>query len=88
MPVIYLLDVEEFAPITAVGRRIPGVSERRVGSYIELSSDTELSIDRRATGTRHAVWYSALAGVREGRVVQYDKDRLLVVPADHHPEPV
>ena len=36
-------------------------------------------IDRRATGCRHAVWYSALAGLQDARVAQHDKDALRVV---------
>ena len=39
-------------------------------------------IDRRATGCRHAVWYSSIAGVaRDSRIVQHDKDALRVEPA-------
>ena len=39
-------------------------------------------IDRRATGCRHAVWYSAVGGIaRDSRITQHDKDALRVEPA-------
>ena len=57
------------------------MSRRTVGDYVELSSDGELVVDRRATGVNHATWYSTVAGVADGHVVQQDKDALRVVPA-------
>lgn len=43
------------------------------------STPAQIVIDRRATGCRHAVWYSALAGLQDARVAQHDKDALRVV---------
>jgi hypothetical protein len=43
------------------------------------SSAGQIVIDRRATGCRHAVWYSALAGLQNARVLQHDKNALRVV---------
>ncbi len=38
-------------------------------------------IDRRSTDCRHAVWYSAVAGVsRDAHITQHDKDALRVEP--------
>src|SRR5688572_22107854 len=77
---IFVFDMDEFRPmIDAAGRR-QEVSVRRVGSYVELTASGPIEIDRRESGVRHAVWYSALAGVVDGRVEQFDKERLLVVP--------
>jgi hypothetical protein len=80
MPSLYILDVEEFASIATIARQGAGVTERKLGSYLEFSTDGELSIDRRATGARHAVWYSCIGGVRGGRIVQFDKDQLRLIP--------
>ena len=80
MTALYILEAEEFGPIADVAATGPEVRERRVGHYRELSSDGSISIDRRATGVRHAVWYSAVAAIRDGQVVQYDKDALRVAP--------
>ena len=39
----------------------------------------EIVIDRRAAGCRHAVWYSAVAGLQGARIVQHDKNALRLV---------
>jgi hypothetical protein len=46
------------------------------------SSSGEIVIDRRATGCRHAVWYSAIAGLHESRITQHDKNALRIVHKD------
>jgi hypothetical protein len=76
-----VLDVENFRPVIEVAAALPGVVHRRVGDYAELSAEGEITIRRRATGVNHATWYSTVAGVADGRVVQQDKDALRVVPA-------
>jgi hypothetical protein len=78
---LYILDVDDFRPVIEVGAASRGIVSRRVGDYVELAADGEIVIDRRATGVRHAVWYSTVAGVAEGRVTQFDKDALRVEPA-------
>jgi hypothetical protein len=78
---LYILDVDDFRPVVEAAATRPGVSRRTVGDYVELSCSTELVVDRRATGVNHATWYSTVAGVAGGRVVQQDKDALRVVPA-------
>ena len=42
------------------------------------STADQIIIDRRATECRHAVWYSALAGLQDARVIQHDKNALRV----------
>jgi hypothetical protein len=78
---LYFLDVAEFTDVSAVAAALPGVTVERVPGYVAVSSEQDVVIDRRATGVRHAVWYSALAAVGGGTVVQYDKNALKVVPA-------
>ena len=52
------------------------------GYMIEITADGVITIDRRATGCRHAVWYSTVAGVpRDSRITQHDKNALRVEPA-------
>ncbi len=49
----------------------------------QTSTAGQIVIDRRATGCRHAVWYSAIAGLQDARVAQHDKNALrLVRPAE------
>jgi len=78
---LYILDVDDFRAVIEVGAAVAGVASRRISDYVELAADGEIVIDRRATGVRHAVWYSTVAGVADGRVSQFDKDALRVEPA-------
>ena len=48
-------------------------------AHHEYLFDDELVLEREPTGLRHALWYSVLAGVQGGDVVQFDKARLRVV---------
>ena len=80
MTTLYFLDAAEFTDVSAVAAAQPGARVERLPGYVAVTSDGPLIVDRRATGVRHSVWYSALAAVGHGRVVQYDKDALKVEP--------
>ncbi|BCL26113.1 hypothetical protein ACFFS2_16265 [Streptomyces aurantiacus] len=73
---LFMLDVPENVPIAGVARHLPDVRVGRLGPYFVIESDAPLSIDRRATGVRHAVWYSFVAGLDGWRIAQWDKDAL------------
>lgn len=73
---LFMLDVPENASIVAVARDEPEVKVGRLGPYFVIESATPISIDRRATGVRHAVWYSWVAGLSGWRIAQWDKDML------------
>jgi hypothetical protein len=75
---LYILDVPENVPIADVARDLPGVKVGKVGPYFAIESDVPISIDRRRTGVRHAVWYSCVAGLEGWRIAQWDKDALRV----------
>ncbi|SDF46696.1 hypothetical protein SAMN05216553_101770 [Lentzea fradiae] len=81
MPTIYVLDVPENTTIVEVASRHSHVAVQAVGPYVELSSSEPIVIDRRATGCRHAVWYSCLAGLSASRIVQWDKNALRIEAA-------
>jgi hypothetical protein len=78
---LFLLDVAEFRPVIECAAAAPGVTRRSVGRHVEVRSEGPLVVDRRATGVRHAVWYSAVSALTGGTVTQYDKDALRVEPA-------
>ena len=83
MTTLYVLDVPENTRAAQGGRGGPG-RRRRAGSGRTSRSARRgpIVIDRRATGCRHAVWYSSVAAVaRDSRIVQHDKDALRVEPA-------
>lgn len=82
MTTLYVLDVPENTGLANVAAQDPAVSVGRVGPYFEITASGPITIDRRATGCRHAVWYSAVAGLpRDSRITQHDKNALRVEPA-------
>ena len=76
---MYVLDVPENEGVVRVAADAPDVVVDRVGPYYRVSAADDLVIDRRATGARHAVWYSTVAGLEDSTIVQHDKDALRVV---------
>jgi len=81
MTALYVLDVPENTGIATVAAEDPAVSVGRIGPYFEITASGAITIYRRATGCRHAVWYSAVAGLpRDSRVTQHDKNALRVEP--------
>jgi len=78
MSALYVLDVPENRPVAEVAARDKTVSLAQVGPYFEIEFDRVIVIDRRATGCRHAVWYSSVAGTRDARITQWDKDSMRV----------
>lgn len=80
MAVFYLLDVPENRPVVEVAGRDPRVRVGRNGPYFEVSSEHPIEIDRRATGCRHAVWYSCVAGLAGFRIAGWDKNSLRLEP--------
>ena len=73
---LFVLDVPENVQIAGVARDLPDVEVGRIGPYFVIESEAPISIDRRATGARHAVWYSWVAGLDGWRIAQWDKDAL------------
>lgn len=76
---IYVLEVPENEGFVKVASQDPIVTVDKVGPYFRITAaDDDLVIDRRATGCRHAVWYSAIAGLEDSIIIQQDKDALRV----------
>lgn len=78
MAVLYVLDVPENDGFVDVARQDRGNLVTRVGPYFRISALGGIVIDRRATGCRHAVWYSAVAGLEDSVITQHDKNALRV----------
>ena len=82
MTTLYVLDVAENTAVAKVAAEDPAVTVGQLGPYFVISADGPIVVDRRATGCRHAVWYSCVAAVaRDSRIAQHDKDALRVEPA-------
>lgn len=78
MAVLYVLDVPENDGFLAVARDGDGNQVTPVGAYFRISAPGDIVIDRRATGCRHAVWYSTVAGLEGSVITQHDKNALRV----------
>lgn len=78
MPRLYVLEVPENQGVIDVVEHDPALTVDNVGPYRRISSPEPIVIDRRATGCRHAVWYSAVAGLENSVITQHDKDALRV----------
>ena len=81
MTTLYILDIPENVTVASVAGNDPDVTVGKVGPYFQIVADGTICIDRRATGVRHAVWYSSVAGLTGARITQHDKDALRVEPA-------
>ncbi|NYI80397.1 hypothetical protein [Nocardioides panzhihuensis] len=75
---LFILDVPEHQDIVQTARGLTNVTVSTVGPYFVLEAAERLSIDRRSTGVRHAVWYSCIAGLEGYGIVQWDKDALVL----------
>ena len=75
---LYVLDVPENKGVVRVASGEEGVTVDKVGPYFRISAEGTIVIDRRATVCRHAVWYSAIAGLEASKITQHDKDALRV----------
>lgn len=78
MSTFFVLDVPENRTVPEVAAKDPDVQVDKIGPYFRISSPRPIVVDRRATGCRHAVWYSAVAGLLHSRITQQDKDALRV----------
>lgn len=78
MPSVFVSVAPEWDSARALLEKA-GYEVRKHPAHDEFVFDRELVLDREATGLRHALWYSLLAGVDGGRVVQFDKAQLRVV---------
>jgi len=81
MTTFFVLDVPENLGVPKIADEDPAVTVGRIGPYFTITADGVISIDRRATGCRHAVWYSCVAGIAGARIVQHDKDALRLEPS-------
>ncbi|WP_427891756.1 hypothetical protein ACQHIV_04005 [Kribbella sp. GL6] len=78
MPRLYVLEVPENDGFVKVAEEDTALTVDHVGPYVRITGVDPIVIDRRATGCRHAVWYSAVAGIEDSVITQHDKNALRV----------
>lgn len=77
-----LLQVEKVGPYYRISLPGTDIATRDENTDVgpgHTSTAEQIVIDRRATGCRHAVWYSAIAGLESARIAQHDKNALRLV---------
>lgn len=80
--ILFVLDVEDFRPLAEYAAKVDAVDVVKRGPYLEVSSKAAFEIDRNATGCRNAVWFSAVAAVRDGHVSVWNKNVMRIEPGD------
>ena len=78
MPRLYVLEIPENEAVITVAARDPANTVDHLGPYWRITAASPIVIDRRATGCRHAVWYSAVAALEGSVITQHDKAALRV----------
>lgn len=77
MTALYVLDIPEFAVFVRAAEA-QGLCVARAGDYVEVSGAGRLTITRTQANVRPAVWFAALTGGFQGRLVALDDDRLIL----------
>ena len=82
MPILFIPDVPEFSPIVRHCQQDASyaVSGPRAG-YMRIRREGNITLQRKALGFKHALWYSCLTGGMLGRLQQYDHDALVITDA-------
>lgn len=81
MPTIYVLNTPEFEPIVRTAREA-GMDVRPAGDYLEATSaNPEVVLRRHHTQVRPSIWFAALTGGLDGRIVRFDHDELRIAGA-------
>ena len=80
MTTLFVLDVEDFAPLAEVAAKDPDVTVTRRGPYLLVSAEGTIVIDRNATGCRNAVWYSSVAALSGARITTWSKTEMVIEP--------
>jgi len=79
MPALYVLDVEEFAPLVRDARAMSGVTVAGpTQGYFRISSPGDIVFNRKSLGFKPAVWYGALTGGLVGRIAEFSRDTLRI----------
>lgn len=77
---IFVLNVPEFASLSAAARAMPECRVENTGDYTVISSDVPVTFARRALGLKPAVWYGLFTGGLDGQIESYERDIVLIAP--------
>jgi len=80
---IFVLNVPEFASLTAAARSLPACEVVDHGDYTVITSSEPVEFERRALGLKPAVWYGLFTGGLDGKIDSFGRDTVRVVPRGH-----
>lgn len=76
----YVLDVPEFSPLVEAARENPRCRVHDVvAGYRYVEFDDDVTILRRQTGLKEAVWFGCLTAGLDGKIAEFTSDRLRLV---------
>ena len=80
---LFVPDVAEFSPVVAAARARDGCDlAGPVDGYHVIRSSGPISLDRKAMGLKPAIWYGIPTGGLLGRISKFDRDTLIIEPAE------
>ena len=85
MPVLYLLDVPEFAGAAEALEGAAGSWISRANGYVRIESDGDIVVDRANTKMNEAVWFGLTVAGFDGEIEEFTSDRLRIGPASRFP---
>ena len=81
MVTLFVLQVPEFAQVRDAAARKQGLKVENGTRYARISAVSELHLTRAETGLGKAVWFGALTGGYNGRIIRFDDDELRITSA-------
>lgn len=76
----YVLDVAEFVPLVQAAQLHPRCRVHDVlAGYRYVEFDDAVTIERRDTGLKEAVWFGCLTAGLDGKIVEFTAERLRLV---------
>ncbi|MDO8773295.1 MAG: hypothetical protein Q7K57_32235 [Burkholderiaceae bacterium] len=78
MPAIFVVDLEEFAPVVEgcckAGHTVTGPT----AGYWTIESQSDITLVRKEMGLGPALWYTCLAGGIQGQLTDYGRETLTI----------
>ena len=78
MPKLYVVDLQEFLPVVDACRKSGYTVDGPTKGYWRVQADHEITLVRKVCGLGPALWNTSLAGGIRGKLVEFNRDRLVI----------